>query len=173
MEEVRTEVSAILTSFIPEFSENQIHDLERVVFNSIISTFEDDKMDSVWNGAFETLYRRKAAELTASLTTDEGYGNGNKTLLTRVLKGEIDIEDLTSMKPYELRPEVFTNITSGARELQKVIQTFAGVISTMYTCPKCGSKKCTFTELQMRSADEGSTTFVTCVDCSYKWSFEG
>jgi hypothetical protein len=76
-------LSAILTSFIPEFSENQIHDLERVVFNSIISTFEDDKMDSVWNGAFETLYRRKAAELTASLTTDEGYGNGNKTLLTR------------------------------------------------------------------------------------------
>jgi hypothetical protein len=50
--------------------------------------FEDDKMDSVWNGAFETLYRRKAAELTASLTTDEGYGNGNKTLLTRVLKGD-------------------------------------------------------------------------------------
>jgi hypothetical protein len=79
------------------------------VFNSIISTFEDDKMDSVWNGAFETLYRRKAAELTASLTTDEGYGNGNKTLLTRVLKGEIDIEDLTSMKPYELRQVLQTS----------------------------------------------------------------
>jgi hypothetical protein len=38
--------------------------------------FEEDKIDSVWGA--ETLYRRKAVELTASLTSDEGYGNGNK-----------------------------------------------------------------------------------------------
>jgi hypothetical protein len=36
------------------------------------------------------LYRRKAVELTASLTSDEGYGNGNKMLLKRVLKGGAD-----------------------------------------------------------------------------------
>jgi DNA-directed RNA polymerase subunit M/transcription elongation factor TFIIS len=173
MEDVRAEISSVLQSFIPEFCEGQIEDLERSIFNYVISMFEEDKIDSVWGAAFETLYRRKAVELTASLTSDEGYGNGNKMLLKRVLKGEVQIEDLTSMKPYELRPEVFTDVTSGARELQKVIQTFTGVTSTMYTCPKCSSKKCTFTELQMRSADEGATTFVTCVDCSYKWSFEG
>jgi DNA-directed RNA polymerase subunit M/transcription elongation factor TFIIS len=127
-------------------------------------------MDSVWNGAFETLYRRKAAELTASLTTDEGYGNGNKTLLTGVLKGEIDIEDLTSMNRMSfLRVLQTSHQGAGASEGH---QTFAGVIFDYVYLSKCGSKKCTFTELQMRSADEGSTTFVTCVDCSYKWSLK-
>jgi hypothetical protein len=54
-------------------------------------------MDSVWNGAFETLYRKRA-ELTASLTTDEGYGNGNKNTVDEGSEGRsIDIEDLTSM----------------------------------------------------------------------------
>jgi hypothetical protein len=54
--------------------------------------FEEDKIDSVWEQLSETLYRRKAVELTASLTSDEGYGNGNKMLLKRVLKGEVQIE---------------------------------------------------------------------------------
>ena len=112
MEDVRSEISSVLQSFIPEFCEGQIEDLERSIFNSVIFMFEEDKIDSVWGAAFETLYRRKAVELTASLTSDEGYGNGNKMLLKRVLKGEVQIEDLTSMKPYELRPEVFTDVTS-------------------------------------------------------------
>jgi hypothetical protein len=43
---------------------------------------------------------------------------------------------------------------------------YSTISLTMYTCPNADQKKCTFTELQMRSADEGSTTFVTCVDCS-------
>jgi DNA-directed RNA polymerase subunit M/transcription elongation factor TFIIS len=171
MEDVRAEISSVLQSFIPEFCEGQIEDLERSIFNYVISMFEEDKIDSVWGAAFETLYRRKAVELTASLTSDEGYGNGNKMLLKRVLKGEVQIEDLTSMKPYELRPEV-SRRHSGAGSCRRS-SNFHGVTSTMYTCPKCSSKKCTFTELQMRSADEGATTFVTCVDCSYKWSFEG
>ena len=38
-----------------------------------------------------------------------------------------------------------------------------------FTCYKCKSKKCTFYQLQTRSADEPMTTFVTCLDCSNRW----
>ena len=30
------------------------------------------------------------------------------------------------------------------------------------TCPECGSRKMTFTQAQLRGADEGSTVFYTC-----------
>jgi transcription elongation factor S-II len=108
-------------------------------------------------------------ELTASLTSDEGYGNGNKMLLKRVLKGEVQIGPDVD-EAVRLRPEA-SSTSLRCRELQKVIKLSRGHFYDVYMS-KCSSK-CTFTELQMRSADEGATTFVTCVDCSYKWSFEG
>jgi len=39
----------------------------------------------------------------------------------------------------------------------------------MFTCKKCKSKRCTYYELQTRSADEPATIFVTCLDCGKNW----
>ena len=38
-----------------------------------------------------------------------------------------------------------------------------------FTCWKCKSKKCTYYQLQTRSADEPMTTFVSCLDCGNRW----
>lgn len=38
-----------------------------------------------------------------------------------------------------------------------------------FTCWKCKSKKCTYYQLQTRSADEPMTTFVTCLSCGQRW----
>ena len=38
-----------------------------------------------------------------------------------------------------------------------------------FTCYKCKSKKCSYYQLQTRSADEPMTTFVTCLDCGNRW----
>jgi transcription elongation factor S-II len=37
----------------------------------------------------------------------------------------------------------------------------------MFTCPapKCRSKRCTYYTLQVRSADEPESVFVSCLDC--------
>lgn len=37
-------------------------------------------------------------------------------------------------------------------------------------CPKCGHEKATFTTVQLRSVDEGSTVFYKCMKCSHHWS---
>ena len=37
------------------------------------------------------------------------------------------------------------------------------------TCPKCGYHKAYYEIRQMRSADEPSTRFYTCIRCGYRW----
>ncbi|KAL4935123.1 hypothetical protein BDV06DRAFT_229118 [Aspergillus oleicola] len=36
-------------------------------------------------------------------------------------------------------------------------------------CPKCPSKDVMYAQVQLRSADEGSTIFYTCMKCGHKW----
>ncbi|PKY06663.1 hypothetical protein P168DRAFT_288585 [Aspergillus campestris IBT 28561] len=36
-------------------------------------------------------------------------------------------------------------------------------------CIKCPSKKVTYAQVQLRSADEGSTIFYTCLLCGHRW----
>jgi DNA-directed RNA polymerase subunit M/transcription elongation factor TFIIS len=173
MDAVREEITHTLTSFVPEYGEAQIRELEMGVFNFVIDMFDEKRQDSVWGKEFETLYRRTAAEVAASLTREEGYHNGNTSLLQRTLRGDVRIQDIPALKPYEMRPEIFVDVTTGAKELEKVIDTFMGTASTMFECPQCKARNCTYSELQIRSADEGTTTFATCLSCATSWSFEG
>jgi hypothetical protein len=39
--------------------------------------------------------------------------------------------------------------------------------NSVYTCRKCGSKRVKVTTRQTRSADEGMTEFICCVDCGF------
>lgn len=41
----------------------------------------------------------------------------------------------------------------------------------MFQCGKCRQRKCTYYQMQTRSADEPMTTFVQCVNCGNRWRF--
>ena len=43
------------------------------------------------------------------------------------------------------------------------------VLQMNYQCWKCKNRKCTFYQLQTRSADEPMTTFVSCLSCANRW----
>ena len=38
-----------------------------------------------------------------------------------------------------------------------------------FTCRKCKKKKCSYYQMQTRSADEPMTTFVSCLSCGNRW----
>ncbi|KAI6699011.1 hypothetical protein NL676_019130 [Syzygium grande] len=40
-----------------------------------------------------------------------------------------------------------------------------------FKCDRCGERKCTYYQMQTRSADEPMTTYVTCVNCNNYWKF--
>ena len=39
----------------------------------------------------------------------------------------------------------------------------------LYRCRKCDGRKCAYTQVQTRSADEAMTTFLRCTQCEYSW----
>nr|XP_014353065.1 PREDICTED: transcription elongation factor A protein 2 [Latimeria chalumnae] len=44
-----------------------------------------------------------------------------------------------------------------------------GTQTDLFTCGKCKKKNCTYTQVQIRSADEPMTTFVVCNECGNRW----
>lgn len=40
---------------------------------------------------------------------------------------------------------------------------------SIYVCKKCGLHKVVVREMQMRSADEGSTIVFVCLSCNHRW----
>ena len=38
-----------------------------------------------------------------------------------------------------------------------------------FLCTKCKERKTTFYTMQIRSADEAETSFITCLNCGYSW----
>jgi len=47
--------------------------------------------------------------------------------------------------------------------------TWKNVDTTSVKCPKCEHGEAYFLQMQIRSADEPSTTFYRCVSCTHNW----
>jgi DNA-directed RNA polymerase subunit M/transcription elongation factor TFIIS len=47
----------------------------------------------------------------------------------------------------------------------------AGIRTNEYKCGRCKEKNCTYYQLQVRCSDEPMTTFINCLNCGNRWSF--
>lgn len=94
----------------------------------------------------------------------------NEQLLKRLVDGEIKAETLAHMTHQEMNPEHWKVLIDKKMKRDANKYTNNAQASTdMFTCRKCKSKRCTYYELQTRSADEPATIFITCLDCGKNW----
>ena len=107
------------------------------------------------------IFRMKASEIYDLLRKSD-------YIIDLMVEGEIDPSNLCNMKPHELDPERYKHIIEKKLyETKKKKQKG----STIFTCKKCKLSNCEVTQKQTRSADEPATTFVTCLECGYKYRF--
>ena len=94
----------------------------------------------------------------------------NNKLLANLKKKELQPKVLAFMTHQEMNPELWEEYIEKKRKRDASKYTNNMQASTdMFTCRKCKSKRCTYYELQTRSADEPATIFVTCLDCGKNW----
>ena len=96
----------------------------------------------------------------------------DKKLYNKLINKEIKAHELAFLSHEEMRPDIWKELI----ELKKIKDEnkFSPKIEAStddFTCFKCKSNKCTFYQLQTRSADEPMTTFVTCLNCGTRWKF--
>ena len=74
------------------------------------------------------------------------------------------------MTHIELRPELWKELLEYKKKRDEI--KFTGNITATtdnFTCRKCKSHKCSYYQLQTRSADEPMTTYVDCLNCGNRW----
>ena len=96
---------------------------------------------------------------------------GNKNLLIKINKNEIDLNNIAFMDPNELFPEKWDDIIKDIDAQRKLqYSKCVGQKTDIYTCGRCKKNDCRYFEKQTRSCDEKATTFVFCQNCRNTWT---
>lgn len=88
-----------------------------------------------------------------------------------VAADKLMLRDIAALKPSEAFPEMWREsmavVASRAEDAQRGPHPL--VTTTLFKCSRCKQNKCTFREIQLRSADEPVTIFVNCLNCGHRW----
>ncbi|KAI8384944.1 transcription factor S-II, central domain-containing protein [Radiomyces spectabilis] len=112
-------------------------------------------------------YKSKIRSLALNLKS-----KSNPTLRESVVSGELPVDKLCTMSVEDMASE-----EAKARDRKLAEEALfkargagsAQAETDMFICGKCKKRRCTYFQMQTRSADEPMTTFVTCVTCGNHW----
>ena len=137
--------------------------LEKGIYNYSLAASEEKKLIKKWsNEAFVILYIQKLRCVLLNLK--------HKEIVDKLLCKSFKAHELAFMNHQEVRPDLWTTLIEEKRIKDENKFTPKIEASTDdFICGKCKSKKCTYYQLQTRSADEPMTTFVTCLDCGNRF----
>lgn len=150
-------------------SEEQTKDLEIGVYNFCIDYATLNTIPLTWSSdMFKELYLNKARMVYSNLNPNLSIKN--EKLLERLLREDFMPHEVANMTPEEMFPEIWKDIIDKENLRKKeAYEPQATAMTDVYTCGKCKKNKCSYYELQTRSADEPMTMFVTCLHCGHRW----
>jgi transcription elongation factor S-II len=150
-----------LSKFLPQ--KHYAANLEKGVFNWCIQEADNKNVVKKWeNVYFVQIYIDRFRMIWMNLQ--------DEALLAKVVSKEIKPHELGQMSHQEIAPDRWEKLIQDKKEKDE--NMYAPKLdgnTDMFTCRKCKSNKCSYYQLQTRSADEPMTTFVTCVNCGNRW----
>lgn len=137
--------------------------IEIGIFNFSLDEAERRNIVKKWdNPYFTMLYTRKLISILNNINNED---------VKNMLKGrKVKAQELAGLTHQDLNKERWSALLE-AKKLKDENKYMPRLEASTdnYTCGNCKSKKCTYFQLQTRSADEPMTTFVTCLDCGKRW----
>jgi transcription elongation factor S-II len=143
--------------------------LERGVFNeSVRRTHATGQLPSWSNARFRDMYQNKARDVLTHLLPDSYMFN--PVLCQSVATGQRCPEKIAQLQAHELRPDLWADLLD--RKMLRDQHAYHNRLvskTDQFKCGKCKKRECVYHEMQCRSADEGTTVFVTCISCGHRW----
>ena len=165
---VRAKLSARFAAtakMTPEAAENAALNLERGIYNFTLRESDTKNIVKKWdNGYFVQIYADRLRTVCINMA--------NEHVMQLINSKQIKVHELAFMSHQEMNPDKWTALIKAKQLRDKhKYETKVEASTDNFTCPnsKCRSTKCTYYQLQTRSADEPMTTFVTCIDCGKRW----
>lgn len=154
---IRTKLSEIL--------ENEKHstNLEKGIFNYALKEATNRKVVKKWdNPYFVQIYFDRLRSIYTNLK--------NPVILEQIKNEIIKAHTLAFMTHQEMCPEKWKElIEAKVKKDKNKFENNVEASTDTFTCRKCKSTKCTYYQMQTRSADEPMTTFVNCILCGNRW----
>jgi len=143
-------------------NEKNSTNLEKGIFNFTLKEAEQRKIVKKWdNKYFVQIYVDRLRSIMINLKGE---------IIEQIKKGIIKPHIVAFMTHQELCPEKWNALLEAkAKRDKNKFETNIAAATDTFTCRKCKSNKCTYYQMQTRSADEPMTTFVTCIDCGNRW----
>lgn len=159
----RKSIAAEFTKMFPD----KVHlgdNLEKGIFNYAIKESTTKQIIKKWqNPLFCEIYAGRLKTIFVNLKQ-------NQELFDQLASGEIMPQQFANMTHQEMNPAQWKEKIDRKIKRDRLKFTNTASASTdMFSCGKCKSKKCTYYEMQTRSADEPTTVFVTCLNCGKNW----
>ena len=150
---------------INSFIDNNIMstNVEKGIFNYALKEANSKKIIKKWeNPLFVQLYLDRLRTIYINLK--------NTSFISQIKNNEIAPKTIAFMSHQEMAPLHWRElIEQKTKRYENKFTNNIQASTDMFKCKKCKSKRCTYYELQTRSADEPATIFITCLDCGKNW----
>jgi len=150
--------------------EKMANNIEINIFNYTVKECKERNIVRKWdNKYFVQIYTDKFRSIYNNIYP---FNDKNKELLKKIKDKKLSTKNIAFMTHQELKPSLWKDLIDAKINRDKNIGKDEDMLATdEFTCFKCKKNKCTYYQLQTRSADEPMTTFVSCLLCGNKWAF--
>ena len=148
---------------------NPAQNVECGIYNAVLTKAMERNIVRRWtNPRFVELYKQRILAVYTNL--DPASYVQNTQLMPRLVAGELQPHILAFLTPSELFPEKWTEILQEKEKRDRLrYERDQTGYTTQFKCGKCKKRKCTYVEVQTRSADEPMTVFISCINCGNNW----
>jgi len=143
--------------------------IEKSIYNYCIKISWEKCIKKSWdNPVFKNLYISKIISIYSNIKSDSYIKNIN--FKNKLLNKEIDINKIAELSSFDIFPEVWKDLLDIKMKRDKLkYELKPEAMTEVFKCRKCGSRSCSYYEVQTRSADEPMTQFINCLKCGNRW----
>ena len=148
---------------------NPSQNIEISIYNAVVCKSVEKNLPRRWQSPrFERMYRLKVDSVCDNL--DMAGPVQNDSLTPRLLSGQLLPHEIGFLRPQDMFPGRWETVVAECHRRRLATENSAAqTFSTEFECSKCKQRKCSYAEVQTRSADEPMTIFVTCLNCKHEW----